>query len=285
MGTPKIAKEKRICKNPDCKQEYEAEIITTLKTRLVLGMGYCPKCVKRIDEEEKAREQAFKDNETMRQRRRWRLSCGIPPKFMNKDFSTFDRTRQDKAFKVCWDYAEGYPFDKLRGYESLLLFSEHSWGVGKTHLACAIGHRILDRWGGEDISCPVLFVSEPDLYTRLQASYGFSGNGKRESEADIIRQLTRVRLLILDDVGKRRVADPKFVQRIMFSIIDGRYREMLPMVITANLNPEGLETYLGGGQGDEASTDRLVEMCSKAFWQIEGDSYRKRPKVKSGGEK
>lgn len=285
MAKPNITNEKRVCKDPDCGREYDAEIITALNVRLVRGNGFCSDCVKKMDERERQREKDVRERAIISQRRQWRLNCGIPPRFMNEDFSTFDRSKQETAFKVCWDYAEGYPFDKLRGYKSLLLFSEHSWGVGKTHLVCSIGHRVLDRWKGEDISRPVLFVSEPDLYTRLQASYGFSGNGKKESEADIIRQLTRVRLLILDDVGKRRVADPKFVQRIMFSIIDGRYREMLPMVITANLNPEELEAYLGGGQGDEAAVDRLVEMCGKTFWQVEGDSYRKKPKVKSGGQK
>ena len=98
-----------------------------------------------------------------------------------------------------------------QGYHSLVLYSDHSWGVGKTHLACSIGHRILDRWQGERVGRSlVLFVSEPDIYTRIQATYGhpLEERYRHETEADIIRQLTSASLLIIDDVGKRRVARP-----------------------------------------------------------------------------
>ena len=64
------------------------------------------------------------------------------------------------------------------------------------------------------------------------------------------------------------------MQRVLFSIIDGRYKAMRPMVVTANLSPEGLKLYLGGG-GDEASFDRLWEMVKGKFIKIEGESYRR----------
>lgn len=276
MTTQGVTKEKRVCKNPDCLKEYQARIFTVLNTQLVQGQGYCPGCVKKQAVKEEAKEKAIEDARVKQQRRLWRSACGISPMFMNERFDTFDRTKQPEAYKVCLDYANKYPLDTLRGYHSLLLLSDHSWGVGKTHLASSIGHKIIDRWNGSNISCPVLFISEPELYTRIQASYNFTGEGgqRRENEASIIWQLINVRLLIMDDVGKRRVSDPKFVQRIMFSIIDGRYREMLPMVITANLEPGDLAVYLSGGQGDEASMDRLVEMCKGASWRLEGDSFR-----------
>jgi DNA replication protein DnaC len=275
--TQHIITELRICKNPACKKEYEATILNLLGARIIWGSGYCPDCAKKVEEEREAKEKLVRESEIMATRRRWRNCCGIPPKFMNEDFSTFKKERQPKVFKVCWDYAEQYQLEKPRGYKSLLLFSSESWGVGKTHLACAIAHRILDRWNGEDISCPVLFVSEPDLYMQIQATYNYPPEEKtyRENETDIIKRLTSVRLLFIDDIGKRRVHDPRFVQRIMFSIIDGRYKAMLPMVMTANLNPDRLAEYLGGGQGDEATMDRLVEMSKGKFYQIEGESFRK----------
>ena len=245
-------------------------------------MGYCPDCRKKYKPSEPVEETA--PERVARQRRMMRLSCGIPPKFMTEDFSTFEMGRQDKAFKKCWEYAEDFPITIPQGYHSLVLYSDHSWGVGKTHLACSIGHRILDRWQGERVGRSlVLFVSEPDIYTRIQATYGhpLEERYRQETEADIIRQFTSAGLLIIDDVGKRQVADPRFVQRTMFSIIDGRYKAMLPVVLTANLNQGQLKSYLGGGE-DEASFDRLTEMCGGRsgkgvkFFQLEGESYRRR---------
>lgn len=268
-----IPTEHRVCINPECKAEYDAKILSVMGITMVLGQGKCPVCAKRIYDAEIAREQAVISST----RRKWRNECGITSKFMNKDFSNFDKKRQPEAYKICADYAEKYPLAKPSGYHSLLLFSQKSWGVGKTHLACSIGHRILDRWNGEAMSCPVRFISEPEIFTQIQATYNFSPEEKRyrESESDIINSLIRARLLIIDDVGKRRVQDPKFVQRVLFAIIDGRYKRERPMVITANLTTEKLKVYLGGGIGDEASYDRLFEMIGGKAYKIEGESYRK----------
>jgi len=168
----------------------------------------------------------------------------------------------------------------------MVMFSEASWGVGKTHLAGAIAHRILDRWQGDPFMCPVLFVSEPDILLQITATYNFNLEEKqtRESESDIINRLIAVPLLIIDDVGKRKVSDLRFVQRIHFSIIDGRYKKLKPIVLTANLDSEGLGRYLGGINPaeartdgvDEATLDRLIEMCGGQFDKMDGKSYRRK---------
>ena len=83
-------------------------------------------------------------------------------------------------------------------------------------------------------------------------------------------------MLIIDDVGKEKRNDPKFVQRTLFKIIDGRYKGARPVVITANLNPTQLKRYLGAGGEDEASFDRLWGMTNGEFFNIEGESYRRK---------
>lgn len=267
-----IPTEKRVCKNPECKAEYDAKVLTVMNLTIVLGQDRCPVCNKKLDDAEIAKEQLAISSKRMK----WRRECGIPLKFMNQDFSTFDKTKQAEAYKVCSAYAESFPVENPRGYPSLLMFSNKSWGVGKTHLACAIGHRILDRWQGEPMACPVRFISEPDIFMQIQATYNFTPEEKpyRESESDIINSLIGVRLLIIDDIGKRRVQDPRFVQRVLFAIIDGRYKREQPIVITANLNPEKLKVYLGGG-GDEASFDRIFEMIKGKAHKMDGESYRR----------
>jgi len=276
--TQETIKELRVCKG--CETEYEAYGRVVLGVRVIFGRDYCPTCSKKLIAGMEAKEEAARLAGIAAQRRKWRETCGIPPKFMNEDFSTFQKERQAKAYQRCVIYADNFPLLQRRGIASLLLFSEASWGVGKTHLAGSIAHRILDRWNGEDIACPVLFISEPEIYRRIQATYNFSPEEKsyRESEQDIINRLISVRLLILDDLGKEKRSDPRFIQRTLFAIIDGRYRYQLPMVITTNLSQEKLKLYLGGRAGDEASYDRICELTGRKFIRMDGESYRRFPK-------
>ncbi len=265
--------DKRKCNQ--CPTEYEPKYYNVLNTNILVGDGNCPDCATKLYEAEQAKEQAAKEASIMSTRRRRREESGIPSKFMNEDFSTFKKGRQDKACEKCVAYAESFPVDASPfNYPSLYIYSEKSWGVGKTHLSCAIGHRVLDRWKGEKELCPkVVFISEPDLFRNIQATYNFTPEEKRyrESEDDIIKSITWCDLLLLDDVGKEKRKDMDFVQRTLFAIINGRYDNELPIVLTANLSPTPLKRHLG-----EATFDRLFEQIEGKRVVIEGESYRRK---------
>jgi DNA replication protein DnaC len=235
--------------------------------------------------EDEKNEEAKRILEIANKRRHWRMTCGIPPLFMNKGFGTYDKKREGnikKTYDKCLAYAEGFPLEyhdyiieTQQPYPSMVLFSDN-WGVGKSHLVCSIAHKIIDRWSGEDIMCPVKFVSEPDLYREFYRAFDKKPQGgePRLTEDDIILSLVNPSLLILDDVGKETRSDPRFVQRILFSVIEGRYKKLKPIVLTSNLVPDSLKDYLGG-EDNQASFERLWEMCGGAFWQIKGESYRR----------
>ena len=274
--------ETRKCR--DCEQEYEPKYWELLSVKVLRSDGRCPSCSKKKLKEMEAREKLQRLADIARRRRNARERAGIPPRFMDKDFSNFKKGRSkeiDTAFTDCWNYAEEYPIGKRpQGYRSLYIYSEQSWGVGKTHLSCAIAHRILDRWQDEDTSCPrVRWVSEPQLFSKIEASFNYTAEDKQimPNKDDIINDLIYADLLILDDVGKEKRIDPRFVQRTLFAIINGRYDRDYPMVITANLKPSLLKGHLGTGGSDEASYDRFVEMCrgKDGAIPIDGDSYRR----------
>ncbi|MFQ5925609.1 MAG: ATP-binding protein [Dehalococcoidia bacterium] len=241
-----------------------------------LGPKVCPGCQeeqeRRVAEEEKAR----LDLDRARLRGRWRNSCGIPPRFQAKVFENFERRLQPKAFDAARKFAEEFPLEGSTGSPSLVLYSlPPGYGQGKTHLACAVCHRIIDRWQGdpEDAVCPVLFVTETDLLLRIRATYHLRELEREwhEREEEVYAELKSKMLLILDDVGKEQPADPRFMQRVYFHVLDGRYQRGLPILMTSNLGIDDLEVHMGA-----AVVDRLVEMTGGKIVQLKGESYRRR---------
>lgn len=257
-----------------CKEEYEPQYLEAMGIRMLKGDSNCPKCCKKIWAEMMAKEKADKEKEIRTERQSRIASSGIPPRFLTESFSSFDKGWQDKALAFCKKYADNFPTDKRPvDCPSLYLWSHHSWGVGKTHLSCSIARRIFERWIGGGRSCPqIFFVSEPDLFRQIQATYSFSREeGQvRDSEDDIIRKLTHCDLLILDDVGKERRKDLQFIQRTLFGLIDGRYKLKLPIVLTANVNADGLKAHL-----QDASFDRVFSMIGGKSVCMDGKSYRR----------
>jgi DNA replication protein DnaC len=247
------------------------------------GYGYdfgnlCDPCSEKASAEFDKQEQEKAQSEITAQREKWRVNCGIPQKYSFKGFQHFEKTFQPSPFKKCQAYADHFPLAGPRGYPSLVLYSDHSWGTGKTHLACSIAHHILSRWAGEPRVCPVKVISERVLFGSIRETYNYSyeEKGQLPSEKNIIDSCVNVPLLILDDLGKEEVSDLRFVQRTLFSIFDGRYNAELPVVVTANLNNAGLKSHMGGNAGNEASYNRLFEMCKGEFVHMDGKSYREK---------
>lgn len=279
----RYAQETVPCKN--CGTEYLANIIYIFEHRQCRYL--CPQCAAVEDRTAQEREAAALQVNIAAKRREWRKQCGIPERYQAKDFSTFE-TKQGgniaETYQQCIQYAENFPvsYDEWRkrtgqSYPSLGLFSMGVWGNGKTHLAAAIVHRILDRWQGEDIGLPVRFVSEPDIYESIQETYSFNQEEKqlRMSESEIINRLCTVRLLVIDDLGKQPRKDMDFVRRTLFTIINRRYNALLPVVITTNKDTPALRDYVGN-TGDEATLDRIIEMVGGKFKRVTGPSYRRR---------
>jgi len=283
----KYLTEKMIC--AVCGNEFETTVTTLFGRQFILNR-YCKSCSETLLEAEQKKDDTAKQAEISSQRRRWRENCGITPLYMPKDFSTFKTDRPGnigEVYRQCCDYANQYPVDynawlKRTGkpYPSLLLYSPGAAGNGngKTHLVSAIAHRILDRWQGENITCPVRVINEPEIYDRIQLTYSYSNQEReqKQSEQEIIDQYSRVRLLIIDDLGKVQRRDMDFVRRTLYHIINRRHDAMLPVVITTNKDAKGLIDYLGN-DAEQATFDRIIGMTAGKFVQVKGESYRRNP--------
>uniref|UniRef100_A0A6M3KH06 Putative IstB domain protein ATP-binding protein n=1 Tax=viral metagenome TaxID=1070528 RepID=A0A6M3KH06_9ZZZZ len=252
---------KVICET--CKQEFD-----TFLYKGKPSYTLCQKC--RAEEwrkQELQKVEAELPQATEEQRDLWFEKCGISCKFADKTFDNFAQRLQPLAFKVMSSYI----------YTSVLLLSPDLYGVGKTHLLAALAHKILNTQIPVVIteynhiqlrSCPVLYTTETQLLARIRRTYDNRGVDS-ETEYDIYSELENIEHLLIDDVGKVRPRDYSFLQGVYFRIIDTRYTNEMPIVITTNLGFSDLEAHIGG-----ACADRLREMCGQNIIKMAGKSYR-----------
>ena len=134
---------------------------------------------------------------------------------------TFQANSLEQAFNSAQNFA-----GSLNGW--LLLTG--SYGCGKTHLAAAIANQAV----GMGISTLLLTVR--DLLAWLRFSYG---NTPDHSFEDRLTQIRTVPLLIMDDFGTQNTTP--WAQEKLFQIINHRYINKLPTVITSNQALNGFE--------------------------------------------
>jgi len=105
-----------------------------------------------------------------------------------------------------------------------------AYGCGKTHLAAAIANFAVE------LGVKTLFITVPDLLDSLRYSYH---NSSETNFEDRFEEIRRSPLLILDDFGTQN-ATP-WAQEKLFQIINFRYINKLPLVITTNLDLDQIE--------------------------------------------
>jgi DNA replication protein DnaC len=126
----------------------------------------------------------------------------------------------EQAFNLSCNFAQ-----TLKGW----IFLSGKYGCGKTHLAAAIANEALKN------GTPTLFLTVPDLLDWLRASYSSSTDSFEER----FEEIRNYPLLVLDDFGTQN-ATP-WAQEKLFQIINYRYINQLPTVVTSNLDLNGFE--------------------------------------------
>lgn len=266
--------EPRVCK--DCGADFEARIWLDKAGKDLSDPQLCQPCLNKQLEKEHAERMAKQLEEVKRDMESLWLfeESHIPTKYINCTFSTFDAKKQPEAFNAVknlqWEYDDENP------PKSLLLASPDIYGLGKTHLVCALLQEIIVTSTKASIihgsilrrRCPVYYTTENALLRRIRNTYD---ERSEETEERVYRHLCNIPLLVIDDVGKVRPRDYSFLQGAYFNIIDERYSNSLPVLLTTNLSYQQLEEHIGG-----ACADRLREMCGKGgFIKMAGTSYRK----------
>ena len=94
-------------------------------------------------------------------------------------------------------------------------------GTGKTHMAAAIGNRLIDR------GHVVFFAHVPDLLDHLRGTFGPSSD---VAYSDLFDQVRTAPLLILDGLGSHSTTP--WAEEKLRQIINHRYNAELPTVVT-----------------------------------------------------
>lgn len=147
--------------------------------------------------------------------------------------------------------------DWVRQARNVILFGAS--GVGKTHLACAIGQAVLSD------GIRVLFSPACALVQRLQQAHA------QYKLNDFIARLSRYPLLILDDIGYVKKTEAE--TSVLFELIAQRY-ETGSLIITANQPFSEWDQIFPDSMMAVAAIDRLVHHAT--IIQIEEESFRKK---------
>lgn len=155
--------------------------------------------------------------------------------------------QMDKAMRYCIKWQEMY-----RGNTGLLLWGDV--GTGKTFFAACIANYLIDR------GVPVMMTN----FIRLSNALWDEGDRN-----EYINSLNRYKLLIIDDLGAERQSE--FMLEQVYNIIDSRYKNGQPLIITTNLSLTELKNPSDIKYSRIYS--RIIEMCVPV--KFEGADRRK----------
>lgn len=150
-------------------------------------------------------------------------------------------------------------------YDAALEFAQepgHRWlllsgrcGTGKTHLAVAIA-----KYAMEWHNMSVYFAVVPDLLDHLRATFDPSSGTAYDDRFTTIRT---AHLLVLDDLGTESTTP--WAREKLYQIINHRYMEQLPTVITTNVDQRKI---------DERIMSRILDHRLSQSIAIDAEDFR-----------
>lgn len=206
------------------------------------SQDFCDKCGEILAEERERREMEAHQKMTIET---YLSRSGIMRGILAQmTFENFNSQLAGKAYEIAKEYAEGFGKDTTTG---LMLYGKA--GSGKTHLACAITRSII-----EQKQIQARFTRIVDLLAEIRKTFDENEQYRTENESDLIHRYTSVPLLVIDDLGAEKTTD--WVRQILYQIIDERWIEQKPIIVTSNLNLEELEARF-----EERIASRVAALC------------------------
>ncbi len=196
------------------------------------------------------------------QAEKYKKQANLSKRFSKRTFENFviESEMQKNAYEKAFNYAENIEANIESG-TNLIFIGKGSVGTGKTHLACAIANKVLER------GIPVKVLNIVSLVDELKE---FSPAYKKE--------LKTVKVLLIDDLGKEN--GTLWLCSEIYGIINARYENELPTIITTEGTLKDLEDNYKVEINEKvvnkgvSMISRLTESCFLSVMQ--GDDYRKK---------
>ena len=141
-------------------------------------------------------------------------------------------------------------------------------GRGKTHLTACMVNELTSRLHS------VLFTNFSEISQAIRSTFGKQVEvGAGKSEQELLRKLSDVEFLFIDDFGTEKVTkgnEDLWLQGKIYDIVNDRYVNNKPIIFTSNYSLRELVEDRGvAGK----TVDRIMEMTE--IIKLEGVSYRK----------
>ena len=145
--------------------------------------------------------------------------------------------------------------DKMREGGLVALIGNR--GTGKTRMAAECVRDV----------CPqqAHYTTAMGLFLRIRATYNKSRGEIGESESEVIREISKIPLLVIDEIQER--GGTAWEDRLLTHIIDKRYGAERATILIANLTQSGLVDSIG-----DSITSRLFE--TGGIIEFTGPSFR-----------
>jgi DNA replication protein DnaC len=170
-------------------------------------------------------------------------SSQITEEFQKMGFRNFKIEGRPRVVIDAYETAKEYLeyFDRFRNsrHNSIALLGNP--GCGKTHLLMAVSNNLMRRGIG------VLYFTWVDLLNELKDDFDLLH--------DKVQRMQQVDVLFIDDLFKGRKEPTPFQLEQLFAIVNYRYLNHLPMLISSERDIDQMCEI------DEAIGSRIYEMC------------------------
>lgn len=188
-----------------------------------------------------------------------------------REVGFYDKAMQEWTFEsddgkdtyligIAKNYVTNFELMRKQG-NGLLLYGTS--GTGKTYAAACIVNALLDK------GIPCMMTN----FARI-SNYLWDSTEKHK----FIDSLNKFELLVIDDISAERKSE--YMNEIIFTVIDERYRSGLPLIATTNLQAKDLQ--LSGDITHDRIFSRLMDMCIPI--EVSGGDRRKDNLIKNRRE-
>lgn len=225
----------------------------------------CPVCNGEMQREADQADEEIRGGLTMKERVRLERMrfANIPERF--KDSTIWNWLHPTDQQDYAWQWARTYcdQMDEVlaTGRSAVLIGTT---GSGKTHLAIGVLKMFLDAGGTG------YYTTTIDMLGRIKATYNPTAT---ETETKVVKFLSTVDLLVLDEVGRQ--LDTNYEVAQLFRLLDLRSANLKPTIVISNLGRAEVTEFLG-----EHTIDRLAENGGKLL-AFDWASHRRRKKPKA----